>query len=134
MASNTYSVDDLVPFARTIDKIGAVTLRANKLLTTQAAVAAYIEQLTAENQELHGFEGALVDVVNTEQDDVVEIYASPDQLANGHLSSTNGIRVLFMPEIGRAALNTFQAGDWSWTDAQTINEAFRRYLADDMRP
>ncbi len=124
----------LIPFLRTVDHLGTFAIKANKSLHTKAAVWAYIEELTAEHKELQGFEHALVDVVNTHEDDVVDIYVSPDELADGFLSSTNGVRLLWMPKADRAALNSFQAGEWQWTDASSPNDALRRYLEDDMQP
>ena len=125
---------DLIPFTRNVEHRGTFTIKANESLHTQVAIAAYIEELTANHKELQRFENALIDVVNTRNDDVIEIYVSPDELANGYLSSTNGVLLLWMPGIGRAALNCFQGGNWQWTDASSPNDALRRYLEDDMQP
>lgn len=110
-----------------------LTIKANSTLTTQAAVRAFIEQLKAEHPALAPYTNALVDVVNTAEDDQIEIYDEPD-MDGDYVSPTNGTRVLWMPNIGRAALNSFQSGDWQWTDAKSAEDAIRRYREDDLAP
>lgn len=100
----------------------ALTIKANPALTTQDAVQRYIERLQNDHPALGRFGGALVDIVNTANDDEVEVYIVP------------GTLLLWMPAIGRAALNASQVGDWQWTDAESPDDALRRYHDDDMRP
>ena len=111
----------------------ALTIRANPALTTQEAVREYIEQLQTDHPALAHYAGALVDVVNTSEDAVIEIYNEPD-MDGEFVSGTNGTRLLWMPDIRRAALNCYQAGDWSWTDAKSPEDAIRRYREDDLAP
>ena len=105
-----------------------ITIKANAALETQEAVRQYIEELQCDHDALRHYGGALVDVVNTQEDDIIEIYNLPSD------DGVNGTRLLWMPCIGRAALNAYQCGDWLWTDAASPDEALRRYLDDDMRP
>jgi hypothetical protein len=110
-----------------------LTIKANPTLTTRSAVAEYIEDLQAEHPALSHYAGALADVVNTSEDDSIEIYNEPD-MEGDYVSSTNGTRLLWMPAIGRAALNCYQSGDWHWTDASSPEDAIRRYHNNDMAP
>lgn len=109
------------------------TIEAESALVTQSAVTQFCETLTARLPALDPYKGALVDVVNTKTSDDIEIYNVPD-MDGDFVSSTNGTRLLWMPAIGRAALNSYQAGDWQWTDAASPEEALRRYRDDDMSP
>jgi hypothetical protein len=111
-----------------------ITIKSNPALTTQAAVQSYINDLITETPALAKYRGALVDVVNTQHDDVVVLHSETDMRDDGHLDAANGVHCLWMPEIGRAALNSFQAGDWQWTDARSAEDAVRRYREDDMSP
>lgn len=111
----------------------ATIIKANPALTTQAAVRSYIDTIISQHDDLAHYRHVLVDIVNTEHDDAVEVYNVP-AMDGEHVSSTNGVRLLWMPEIGRAALNSYQAGDWQWTDAASPEDALRRFAADDMRP
>jgi hypothetical protein len=108
-----------------------ITIKANKTLTTEVAVRGYIDQLIDETPELSHYRYALVDVVNTENDDTIELHSEPD-MEGDFVSSTNGVHMLWMPEINRAALNCWQGGDWQWTDATSHEDAFRRFREDDM--
>lgn len=108
-----------------------LTIPAEKSLTTQTSVSDYLDTLVATHDCLRHYRYALIDVVNTNQDDTVEIYNVP-AMDGGFVSSTNGIRLLWMPEIGRAALNGYQGGDWQWTDAHSPEDALRRYRDDEM--
>lgn len=63
----------------------------------------------------------------------IEIYNLPE-MDGDFVSSTNGTRLLWMPEIGRAAFNSYQGGDWQWTDASSPEDALRRYRDDEMAP
>lgn len=101
-------------------------IKANSALVTKEAVSEHIEQLQAEHSELAHYAGALVDVVNTKENDKIEIYDEPEE------GSTNGTRLLWIPNIGRAALNAYQAGDWQWTDASSPEDALRRFRENDM--
>ena len=107
--------------------IFSTTIKANADLHSQDAVRAYIADLISENSVLEPFRYALTDVVNTVQDDEIECYAEADEDARGFVSRTDGTRVLWMPTISRAAVNSFQAGDWQWTDASGPEDAIRRY-------
>lgn len=101
-----------------------ITIKAMPTLNTKAAVSAYLAELEADHPVLAPYHYALMDVVNTRDDDVIHIFDVADQ----------EIRLLFMPEIGRAALNRYQSGDWQWTDAHSPKQALDRYNNDDMRP
>jgi len=110
-----------------------VTIKADPALTTQAAVREAIGRLQAQYRDLDHFAGALVDVLNTQEDDEIELYNIPD-MEGDFVSSTNGTRLLWMPGCGRAALNSYQSGDWQWTDASSPQDALRRYREDDLAP
>jgi hypothetical protein len=108
-----------------------MTVKANPDLHTQAAVMTYLEVLAADHPELADYRYALIDIVNTQHDDQIEIYNIPD-MEGDFVSSANGTRLLWMPEIGRAALNAYQGGDWAWSDASDPEDALRRYAEDDL--
>lgn len=110
-----------------------IIIKANPELTTQAAVRAYISGLQLEFPVLRNYTYALVDVVNEKVDYRIEIYEESD-MDGDFVSSTHGTRLLWIPDVGRAALNSFQSGDWQWTDADSPEDALRRYREDDMRP
>ncbi len=111
----------------------AITIPADKSLTTQGAIHNYVGILSDTYDCLRHYQNALLDIVNTNQDDAIEIYDIP-AMDGDFVSSTNGTRLLWMPEIGRAALNAYQGGDWQWTDASSPQDALRRYLEDEMQP
>lgn len=92
-----------------------------------------LERLAIKVPALEPYRGALVDIINDNQDDAIEIYNIPD-MDGDFVSSTNGVRLLFMPEINRAALNSYQSGDWQWTDACSPEEALELYRTGTMRP
>jgi hypothetical protein len=110
-----------------------LTIKADKSLTSHAMINAYISQLIDDHPELTNYRYALVDVVNTQIDDTIELYDEPD-MDGEYVSPTKGTLLLWLPIIGRAALNSYQAGDWQWTDADSPEDAIRRYREDDMRP
>lgn len=109
----------------------AVTIKANSNLSTDYAVRNYISELTVDHPELMDYRSALVDVVNTNQDEKIEIYNIP-AMDGEYVSGGNGTRILWMPEIGRAALNSYQAGDWQWTDASSPEDALEQFQDDNM--
>ncbi len=103
-----------------------VTIVANKTLHSHAAVSVYLDEIEAQHSHLAHYRNALREVVNTEQDELVMVYDIP-AMEGGVVSTLNGTRLLWMPEIGRAALNSYQSGDWQWTDAYTPEDALARY-------
>jgi hypothetical protein len=109
----------------------AITLKANPKLHSQEAVRAYVDQLVAEHKELENFKGVLADIVDTVLDYQIELFSFPD-MEGEYISHTNGIRLLWVPDTARAALNRYQGGDWRWTDASSPEDALRRYREDDM--
>lgn len=111
----------------------AVTIQANPDLHTSEAVRNYVGRLVAEHSELAAFKNALIDVVNTTVDDRVEIFSIPD-MEGDFASRTNGTRILWMPDIGRAAVNAYQGGDWTWTDAASPEDALTRYRSGEVMP
>jgi hypothetical protein len=110
-----------------------MTIKANATLNTHLAVLNYIDALIDEHDCLRHYQYALVDVVNKVEDDAIELYEVPE-MDGDFVSSTNGTRLLWMPEINRAALNGYQGGDWQWTDADSPEDALRRFHEDDMMP
>lgn len=45
----------------------------------------------------------------------------------------DNVMLLWLPDTKRAALNAIQGtGDWTWTDAASVDDAFRRYAEDDL--
>ena len=91
-----------------------VTIKANPSL---AGIREYIEEILVDHPCLAPYEMARHDIVNAYQDDLIEIYNRPSG------DGINGTRLLWMPKIGRAALNQYQAGDWQWTDADSPQDA-----------
>jgi hypothetical protein len=103
-----------------------LTIAANPALVTKSAVMEYIEELQSEHPELRPYTYALIDIVNTKEDDRIEIYDEPD-MEGDFVSSTNGTHLIWMPDVGRAVVNAYQASDWQWTDAASPEDALRRY-------
>lgn len=111
----------------------AMTIRHDPTLTTQGAVHDAVGRLTDAHKELRHYQNALIDILNTNQDERIETYDTP-AMDGDFVSSTDGTRLLWMPEVGRAALNGYQSGDWQWTDAPSPEDALRRYREDEMQP
>ena len=109
----------------------AITIQPSATFTTAVTVVGYINDLTDAHPALAPYRHALVDIINTQESDPIELFNIP-AMAGDFVS--NGTRLLWMPEIGRAALNSFQSGDWQWTDASSPEDALRRYAEDDMAP
>lgn len=109
----------------------AITLKANPKLHSQEAVRSYVDQLVAKHKELENFKEVLLDVVDTVMDYRIELFSIPE-MEGEYISHTDGIHLLWIPEIARAALNRYQAGDWRWTDASSPEDALRRYREGDM--
>lgn len=109
----------------------SITIKANPILRTRAAVRHYIDELCVDHPILGLFKNALVDIVNTREDDKIDIYWEPD-MDGDFVSTTNGTLILWMHDIGRAACTANQSGDWQWTDASSPEDALHRYQNDEM--
>jgi len=75
---------------------------------------------------LYNFEGALEDAVDFKEDQLFELYQIPE-MEGDFVSKTKGTYILWMPNIKRAALNSYEAGNWQWTDARSPQDALNRY-------
>jgi hypothetical protein len=109
-----------------------ITIKANPDLKTDAEAWEYIDDLIAETPDLSPYRGALYDLVKVREDFAIELHEDTDVRPDGYLDTMNGVRCLWIPATGRAALNCYQAGDWAWTDADSAEDAIRRYREDDM--
>ena len=62
----------------------------------------------------------------------IQIECDDDMQADGFRSTTHGVIAVYVPSMGRAAVNAYQGGDWQWTDAASMADAIRRYREGDL--
>lgn len=106
-----------------------LTIKAKSSMTSQEDKHEYVRKLIGDYPQLVSYYGALIEVVDTRNDENIEIYNDPDREGGFSPITT---QLLWIPAIARAA--AYRYGDWQWTDASSPEDAIRRYREDDMRP